>query len=78
MPHAHQLPTEPETDPVLGRRISVRPPDIDLIAGAIRISTLKRRAEHWREVPLPVETLRALELVHGLRGVRSKRASEPH
>ena len=38
-------------------------------AAAIRIRTLKRRAEHWREVPLPNEVLRALEFVHGLRGI---------
>ena len=64
-----------------GARISevlaLRPADIDLAAGAIRIASLKRRTEHWREVPLPAETLRALELVHGLRSVSSRRAGEP-
>ena len=46
-------------------------------AAAIRIRTLKRRAEHWREVPLPAETLRALELVHGLRSTPPRRAGDP-
>lgn len=64
-----------------GARISeilaLRPMDVDLEATAIRIRTLKRRAEHWREVPLPAEHLRALELVHGLRNVSTRRASKP-
>ena len=64
-----------------GARISevlaLRPADIDLDAGVIRIATLKRRAEHWREVPLPETTMRALELVHRLRGVSPRRAGEP-
>ena len=33
--------------------LAVRPMDIDLEAASIRIRTLKRRAEHWRKVPLP-------------------------
>ena len=61
----------------LSEVLALRPADIDLDASAIRIRTLKRRAEHWREVPLPAETLRALELVHGLRSVRPARAGEP-
>ena len=43
------------------------PRDVDLEAASIRIRTLKRRAERWREVPVPPELLRALELVHALR-----------
>ena len=64
-----------------GARISeilaLRPIDVDLDATAIRIRTLKRRTDHWREVPLPAEQLRALELVHGLRSVSTRRASKP-
>ncbi len=61
----------------LSEVLALRPADIDLNATAIRIRTLKRRAEHWREVPLPNEVLRALELVHSLRSVRPRRAGEP-
>ena len=61
----------------LSEVLALRPADIDLDAAAIRIRTLKRRAEHWREVPLPAETLRALELVHGLRRVVPRRAGDP-
>ena len=61
----------------LSEVLALRPADIDLDANAIRIRTLKRRAEHWREVPLPPEVLRALELVHGLRAIRPKRTGEP-
>ena len=57
--------------------LALRPVDIDLDATAIRIRTLKRRTEHWREVPVPVEHIRALELVHGLRSISARRASKP-
>ena len=39
----------------------------NLDAGTVRIRTRKRRTEHWRDVPVPPELLRALELVHSLR-----------
>ena len=39
----------------LSEVLALRPVDIDLNTAAIRIQTLKRRAEHWREVPLPPE-----------------------
>ena len=61
----------------LSEVLALRAADIDLDASAIRIRTLKRRAEHWREVPLPAEVLRALELVHGIRSVRPRHAGEP-
>ena len=61
----------------LSEVLALRPRDVDLDAAAIRIRTLKRRAEHWREVPLSAETLRALELVHGLRGTSPRRAGDP-
>ena len=47
--------------------LAVCPKDVDLEAGSIRIRTPKRRAERWREVPVPPELLRALEFVHALR-----------
>ena len=62
----------------LSEVFALRPADIDLdAASAIRIRTLKRRAGPWREVPLPNEVLRALELVHGLPAVRPRRAGDP-
>ena len=54
-----------------------RPMDIDLEAASIRIRTLKRRAEHWREVPVSPELLRALELVHALRSTPAKATGKP-
>ena len=35
------------------------------------------RAEHWREVPVPPELLRALEIVHALRSTPAKAACKP-
>ena len=40
--------------------------DVDLKAASIRIRTLKRRSEHGREVPVPPDLLRVLELAHAL------------
>ena len=61
----------------ISEALAVRPMDIDLEAASIRIRTLKRRAEHWREVPVPPELLRALELVHALRSTPAKAADKP-
>ena len=64
-----------------GARVSeapaVRPMDIDLKAASIQIRTLKRRAEHWREVPVPPELLRALEFVHALRSTPANATGDP-
>ena len=51
--------------------------DIDLDAAAVRIRTLKRRVEHWREVPVPPEHARDLEMVHRLREATPRRFKEP-
>ena len=48
-----------------------------LEAVSIRIRTLKCRAERWREVPVPPDLLRALELVHALRSAPTKAADRP-
>ena len=64
-----------------GARISeilaLRAQDVDLDAGTVRIRTLKRRAEHWREVPVPPELIRALEFVHSLRSLGPRCAAKP-
>ena len=51
--------------------------DIDIEAASSRIRTLKRRAEYWREIPVPPELLRALELVHAVRSTPAKAAGKP-
>ena len=57
--------------------LALRAIDIDLDAGPVRIRTLKRRAEHWREVPLPPAHARDLEMVHYLREASPRREREP-
>ena len=63
-----------------GARVSevraLRALDVDLDAGAVRIRTLKRRVEHWREVPVPPELARDLEMVHYLREASPRRIKE--
>ena len=48
-----------------------------LEVASIRIRTPKRRTERWREVPVPPELLRALELVHARRSTPAKAAGKP-
>ncbi|MCY4501802.1 MAG: site-specific integrase [Alphaproteobacteria bacterium] len=57
--------------------LALRAIDVDLAAGAVRIRTLKRRIEHWREVPIPPELARDLEMVHYLREASPRRVKEP-
>ncbi len=47
--------------------LGLRACDVDLEAAEIRISTLKRRREHWRAVPVPADLVSALDLVHRIR-----------
>ena len=44
---------------------------------SVRIRTLKRRVENWREVPLPPELARDLEMVHRLREASPRHLKEP-
>ena len=46
--------------------LGIRACDVDLDAAELRISTLKRRREHWRAVPVPDDLVHELKLVHGL------------
>ena len=56
---------------------ALRAPNVNLDAGTVRIRTLKRRTEHWREVPVPPDLLRAIELAHWLRSLGSRCAAKP-
>ena len=57
---------------------ALRALDVDYLdAGVVRIRTLKRRVEHWREVPVPPEHARDLEMVHYLREASPRRVREP-
>ena len=62
---------------VVSEVLALRALDVDLDAGAVRIRTLKRRVEHWREVPLPPELARDLEMVHYLREASPRRIGKP-
>ncbi len=39
--------------------LGIRACDVDLEAGELRFSTLKRRTEHWRAVPVPEDLVHA-------------------
>ena len=62
----------------ISEALALRAGDVDLATAEIRISTLKRRREHWRAVPVPAELVRELALVHSLRRAQAnpKRAAE--
>ena len=55
----------------ISEALAIRARDVDLEAAEIRLSTLKRRREHWRAVPVPEDLVRELELVHRLRRMQS-------
>ena len=57
--------------------LALRALDANLDAGAVRVHTLKRRVEHWREVPIPPELARDLEMVHRLREASPRRVKDP-
>ena len=46
--------------------LAVRPMDIDLEAASIPIRTLKRHAEHWREIPANLQTTAIYTTAAGL------------
>ena len=55
----------------ISEALAIRARDVDLEAADIRLSTLKRRREHWRAVPVPDDLVRELELVHRLRRLQA-------
>ena len=66
-----QVQTLARTLALTGCRVSellaIRVCDVDLDAAEIRTTTLKRRREHWRGIPVPENLIHALDLVHALR-----------
>ena len=60
----------------ISEALAVRAGDVDLEARALRFQTLKRRTEVWREVPVPEDLARALELVHWIDFCK-RRAQKP-
>ncbi len=51
----------------ISEALAVRMCDVDLYRSLVNIQSLKRRSEVWREVPIPSEFARELELTHQLR-----------
>ena len=51
----------------ISEALAVRICDVDIQRALIHIRSLKRRAETWREVPIPRNFTRELELTHQLR-----------
>ena len=51
----------------ISEALAVRVCDVDLYCSLVNIQSLKRRSEIWREVPIPREFARELELTHQLR-----------
>ena len=46
--------------------------DVDLDNMALRFKTLKRRQDVWREVAVPQDLTRAIDLVHSVRAAQSR------
>ncbi len=51
----------------ISEALALRVRDIDLENHILRIKTLKRRKESWREVPVPEHFVRELQLTHSLK-----------
>ena len=52
--------------------LALRYCDVDIDNACLRFKTLKRRREVWREVPVPPDFVRAIQLVHSVRAVQSR------
>lgn len=59
----------------ISEALALRAADVDLEQRLLRIRTLKRRSENWREVPVPHDLIRSLELVHRLRALKANPAT---
>ena len=56
----------------ISEALALRCCDVDIDNACLRFKTLKRRREVWREVPVPPDFVRAIELVHSVRAVQSR------
>lgn len=56
--------------------LALRACDVDLTDNSVRVRTLKRRSETWREIPLPESFMRDLQLTHGLRQLQAGRRTK--
>ena len=56
----------------ISEALALRYCDVVLDNACLRFKTLKRRREVWREVPVPPDFVRAIELVHSVRAVQSR------
>ncbi len=59
----------------ISEALALRAGDVDLEQHLLRIRNLKRRNESWREVPVPHDLVRSLELVHRLRTLKANPAT---
>ena len=53
----------------ISEALALRYCDVDINNACLRFKTLKRRREVWREVPVPPDFVRAIELVHSVRAI---------
>ncbi len=62
----------------ISEALSIRFCDFEVEQSSVIVRTLKRRQDHWREVPLPPEFARDMELAHRIRRTSSspKRSQE--
>ena len=56
----------------ISEALALRHCDVDLDNLALRFRTLKRRQDVWREVAVPQDLIRAIDLVHSVRAAQSR------
>ena len=56
----------------ISEALAVRHCDVDLDNLSLRFKTLKRRQDAWREVAVPQDLIRAIDLVHSVRAAQSR------
>ena len=55
----------------ISEALSLRACDVDIHQELIYLFTKRKNKEHWREIPVPKNFMRALELVHSLRKMQA-------
>ena len=56
----------------ISEALALRHCDVDLDNLALRFRTLKRRQDVWREVAVPQDLIRAIDLVHSVRAAQNR------